>query len=285
MALQPKAAVAAPLVKSMKEAVVSPYHRFLIIGPTGQGKSGLIRTLPGRKLVYIFDPNTMPTIFGTPDCDFAEFLPEFQELDATLKGFNKDPKTGHTYKGDKPQEVIEPVLFNNWRTHFNALIDSGAYSEYAWLCFDSATFFVKAMMDRVLYINNRYGDITDRSDYRQVGDKLSDVFGKMSGLKVNMFLTAHMQTWQDEKTSRITTAIATPGNSRVMLPLSFTTVAEASCDNGKYLLRTVPQGGTANLRDLRTNIRGLQPVEDVTIKDFNRATDYGIGALLKKGKK
>lgn len=285
MALQSKAVPAAPLIKSMKEAVEPAFHRFLIIGPTGAGKSGLIRTLPGKKLVYIFDPNTMPTIHGTPDCDYVEFLPEFQELDATLKGFNKDPKTGKTYVGDKPQEPIEPKLYENWREHFNALIDSGALAAYKWLCFDSATFLVKAMMDRILYINNRYGDLTDRSDYRQVGDKLSDVFGKMTGLPINMYLTAHMQTWQDEKTSKITTQMATPGNSRIMLPLSFTSVLEAFGDNGKYYLRTVPQGGSGNLRDIRTSIRGLAPVEEVTIKDFNRATEFGIGGLIKKGKK
>lgn len=278
-------APAPPLIKKMSDADVSPFHRFLIIGPTGSGKSGLIRTLPGKKLVYIFDPNTMPTIYGTPECDYVEFLPEFQELDATLKGFNKDPKTGKTYHGDKPVNAVEPKLFNKWREHFNALYDSSAYKNYDWLIFDSATFFTKALMDRQLYINNRYGDLTDRADYRVVGDKLSDIFGKMSGLGINMLLTAHMQTWQDEKTSRISTQMATPGNSRTMLPLSYTSVMEAFCENGKYFLRTVPQGGSGNLRDIRTSIPGLLPVEDVTIKDMKRATDYGIGALLKKGQK
>lgn len=281
---KPVTAPAKPLITSMTDVKAGPYHRFLIIGPTGSGKSGLIPTLPGRKMVYVLDPNTLATIHGTPECDFAEFLPEFEDLDATLKGFNKDPTTGKTYKGDKPKAPVEPVLYESWREHFNAFVESGAIKDYKWLCFDSATFLVKAMMDRVLYINNRYGDITDRSDYRQVGDKLGDVFGKMTGLPINLFLTAHMQTWQDETTKKITTQMATPGNSRIMLPLSFTSVMEAFSENGKYQLRTVPQAGSDQLRGIRTSLRGLLPVEDVTIKDFKRPTDFGIGGLLKKAR-
>lgn len=280
-----KPAVQPPLIKSMADCTLPPQQRFLIVGPTGSGKSGLIRTLPGRKFVYVFDPNTLATIHGCPDCDYIEMLPEFSDLDATLKGFNKNPATGKTYAGDKPTKTVEPKLYMNWKDHINQLIDSEAYKNYQWLCFDSLTFMVKAMMDRNLWINNRYGDIEDLGDFRLVGSKLSDVFGKFSSLDINIFMTAHLQTFQDDKTKKIRTQMATPGNSRIMLPLSSTNCWEAYSEGGKYFVRTVASTNRDELRDIRTSLRGLESVEDVTIKDFKRATEFGIGALLKKARK
>lgn len=275
-------APAPPIVKSMRDAGVTPQRRFLIAGATGSGKSALMRSLPGRKLVYIFDPNTMASIIGDESFDYAEFLPEWSELDATLKGFNKDPKTGHTYVGDKPGRTVEPTLYNRFIEHIQALTDSKAHEDYQWLCFDSLTFIIKACMDRQLFINNRFGDLEDLGDFRIVGSKLTDVFGKLSSLRINTYLTAHIKDYQNEKTKKITRQMASPGDSRIMLPLGHTDCMVASSDNGKYYLRTVPERG--EMQDIRTSLRGLSPLEEVTIKDFNRATDFGIGALLKKGK-
>jgi hypothetical protein len=252
----------------------------MCVGPTGSGKSAQIWTLPGRKFVYVFDPNTLATISGC-DCDYVEFLPEFTEMDATLKGFNKGSKS------DKPSgKAKEPTLYMRWVDHINTFVDMRKmHSEnYEWLVFDSMTFISKALMDRQLYINNRYGDIEELGDYRVVGSKLADVFGTISSLPINIYSTGHIQTYEDDKTKKVVTQIMLPGKGRTMLPLSHTDTWETRAGDraGTYEVKTAPEA--RGLQEIRSAMKGLKPVEDVTIKNFRLATDYGIGALIKKSK-
>ena len=119
-----------------------------------------------------------------------------------------------------------------------------------------------------------------------MGSKLTDVFSSLSGLGISLYATGHMQEFQDDKTKKIVTQIYLPGKARTMIPLTNTNVWMAMSEEGQrgqeYKIRTVPD--RRGLQDIRTSLKGLSPVEDVTIKNFSRATDYGIGALLKKGK-
>jgi hypothetical protein len=265
--------------ENAKTAQVSPFNRIMLVGPTGAGKSAQIWTLPGRKFVYVFDPNTLATISGC-ECDFVRFLPEFTEMDATLKGFNKGAKS------DKPAgKAKEPTLYMRWVDHINQFEGGKYYEKYDWLVFDSMTFIAKALMDRQLYINNRYGDIEELGDYRVVGSKLADVFGTISSLPINIYSTGHIQTYEDDKTKKIVTQIMLPGKGRTMLPLSHTDTWEARAGEkaGTYEVKTVPE--SRGLQEIRSAMKGLKPVEDVTIRDFNKADQYGIGALIARSKK
>jgi len=251
----------------------------MLVGPTGSGKSSQIWTLPGRKFVYVFDPNTMATISGC-DTDYVEFLPEFTEMDATLKGFNKGAKS------DKPSgKAKEPTLYMRWVDHINDFEANKAFEKYDWLVFDSMTFVAKTLMDRQLYINNRYGDIEELGDYRVVGSKLADVFGTISSLPINIYSTGHIQTYEDDKTKKVVTQIMLPGKGRTMLPLSHTDTWEARAGDkaGTYEVKTVPEA--RGLQEIRSSMKGLKPVEDVTIKDFSKAENFGIGALIARSKK
>jgi len=265
--------------KSAASAEVSPFNKIMLVGPTGSGKSSQIWTLPGRKFVYVFDPNTLSSIAGAPDVDYVEFLPDFLEMDATLKGFNKGSKS------DKPTRGREPLLYMRWVEHMNSFVEKDM-SSYDWLCFDSLTFLSKAVMDRQLYINNRYGDIEERGDYRVVGSKISDVFNSISSLPINTFATGHISTFEDDKTKKIVTQIFLPGKARNILPLTHTNVwaAQAGEKEGTFEVRTVPNGGRG-LQEIRTSLKGLRPVEDVTIRDFRNPTGFGIGALLERSRK
>lgn len=268
--------------KSASDATINPYQRILLVGPTGAGKSSQIWTLPGKKFAFLFDPNSLPAIAGCPDLFYEEFYPEFAEMDSTLKGFNKGSRS------DKPASVKTPTLYLRWIERMNRFVESKEYEQYDWLIFDSLTFLSKSVMDRQLFINNRYGDIEDLGDYRVVGSKISDVFSSMSGLPINIFCTGHLTEYQDDKTKKIVTQIFLPGKARTMLPLSHTNVWLAGSEEGekggqRYTIRTVPE--TRGLKEIRTSIRGLSPVEDVTIKDYGNASRYGIGALLERNAK
>jgi hypothetical protein len=199
-------------------------------------------------------------------------------MDATLKGFNKGSRS------DKPLRAKEPTLYLRWVEHLNKMVESNSLKDYEWLVFDSGTFIAKAIMDRQLFINNRYGDIEDLGDFRVVGSKMADVFNSISSLPINVYTTGHLQIYEEDKTKKVVTQIYLPGKARNILPLTHTNVWEARAGQvaGTYEIKTAPE--RKGLQEIRSSIRGLKVVEDVTIKDFSNAQRYGIGALLERSK-
>jgi hypothetical protein len=273
-------------VGNLKDKMVSGRKRILAVGATGTGKSIQAWTLPGRKFEYVFDPNTMAALKGVsdqlgiepPDIEAEEFYPDIINLDTTLKGF----RTGS--KGDKPEDVgrarkeVEPIVYMDFIADINKRVDDGFFSDFDWLIFDSLTFLSKAVMARNMYINDHYGGIEDLADYRVVGSKLTEVFTSLSTLDVNIYMTAHWSSFQDEKTKKIEVQINAPGSSRRMLPLVFTDIWQTVRLDDGYGVRTIPD--PRGLQDLRSSIMGLKEIEDVTIDDFSKAEEFGIGAIL-----
>ena len=130
----------------------------------------------------------------------------------------------------------------------------------------------------------RYGDIEELGDYRVVGTKISDLFSSIAAMPINILATGHLQVFQDEKTKVLETSLQLPGRSRNMLPLLFTNIWLATTSDTekgvRYEVRTQPE--QRGLRDIRTSLKGLSAVEDVTIPKFDtNAVEHGIGRLLK----
>ena len=48
---------------------------FLLLGPTGSGKTSQILTLPGKTFCYLFDPSSLATLKGH-DIEYELFLPK-----------------------------------------------------------------------------------------------------------------------------------------------------------------------------------------------------------------
>lgn len=273
---------------NLGEKHASPYKRILAVGATGTGKSVQAWTLPGKKFEYVFDPNTLASLSGIaeqlgidpPDIEAEEFYPDILNLDTTLKGF----RTGS--KGDKPEDIgrtkkdAEPTVYMDFIEDINRRVDEGYFDNFDWLIFDSLTFLAKATMARNMYINDHYGGIEDLADYRVVGSKISDVFTSLSSLPINIYMTAHWSSFQDDKTKKIEVQINAPGSSRRMLPLVFTDIWQTVKDDQGYAIRTTPD--PRGLNDLRSSIIGLEEYEDVTIGDFSKAEEFGFGALLTK---
>lgn len=281
----------------VRDAKVSSFKRILAVGGTGTGKTTQLWTLPGRKFLYQFDPNTMASIKGLadqlkiepPDIEFEAFEPDILQLDSTLKGFRKDAKDDNMSLIGRNKKDAEPTVYLDFVEDINKRVDEDYFrkNDISWLCFDSLTFLNRATMARNLYINDHYGFIEDLADYRVVGSKIAELFTSIVSLPINIYMTAHWQSYQDDKTKKIETKINAHGSSRTMLPLVFTeifqTVREEIKGQTTYSIRTRPD--PRGLQDLRTSILGLEELEDVTIDDFSRAKEFGIGAILEEHSK
>ena len=267
-----------------QDANTPPNKRILVAGRTGTGKSTLIWSLPGKKFAYIFDPNALSALVAQLpfrdkgcDLDYELFLPEFSDVDTSLKGFNKGSKDDAAPGRSKRRE---PTLYNRWEKD----VTERDFSSYNWIIIDSLTFFNKALMDRQLYLNNRFGGTEEIADYKVVGSKMAEVFSALTSAPVNLFCTAHLSVYQNEKTAKVETELYLPGRARVILPLQFTDIFLTSTKDDEkrgtvYELRTKPD--PKGLQDIRTSIPGLDTFEDVTIPRFDeRSIEYGIGALL-----
>lgn len=260
-----------------KDAETKSFQRILLVGDTGSGKTTQIATLPGKKFVYIFDPNALESLRGF-DVDYEEFLVDELELDATIKGFNKNARPD-----DRSPSNVEPQQYMRFINDFNDKSKEGFFNDYDWIIFDSLTFLQKILMDRQMWINKRYGGVEELADYRVVGSKESDVFRSITSMKINIFCTGHLRTWQDEITKKVSTELNLMGSAKTIMPLMYTNIWLAQCmtegDKQKYIIRTVPD--RRGLQNIRSSLRGLKPEEDVTIADFSKPEQFGIGKLLK----
>lgn len=259
-----------------KDAASAAYQRILVAGKGASGKTSQIWTLPGKKFAYLFDPAARNTLSGL-DIEYEEFLPEAGDLDASLKGFNKGSRD------DKPKVTKEPKIYLNWTEDFNKRVDDGFFLTVDWLIFDSYTMFQSAVMDRILWLNNRYGSIEDLSDYRISGSKVADISKYIFSLPTNIYATTHLNTYQDEKTKKIDTQINLSGKGRTMIPLMCANIWElrSTTDNtANHIMLTKPE--PRGFSDIRSSIKGLKPIEDIEIKDWKNPENFGIGALLKK---
>ena len=267
------------MVKNAKTMEVDPYKRILLVGPPGSGKSSQIWTLPGKKFAYIFDANTVPTIKGC-DVDYEMFLPQPGEVDTSLKGFSRGSKS------DKPRKRLEPTVYRDWEDDWNERDEAKFFASYDWLIIDSITSLSHAIMARILFLNGRYGDLEERSDYMVGGSKLSDIFTAISGMPINVFATGHTRVYEDDKTQKIEAQLNLPGRARQILPMTFTdtwltTTRENDEHEVRHFVRTKPEN--RGFKGIRCTIPNLDIEEDVMIEDYDKATSYGIGALLNGG--
>lgn len=258
-----------------KDITGMPAHKFLLLGNTGSGKTSQFLTLPGRKFIYIFDPNALLTLRGH-DVDYEEFLPTPVSLD--MKSLDRD-KTPDKVMGHKVSD-----LYVRWEKDFDEKKKSGFFASYDVLGVDSATTLLDCMMDRILSINGRAGQFPRQDDWGPQMVAFANFMRELTGCGKTIFVTGHLKTDKDEFTQKVIQLPLFTGQLREKIPLLFSDIfrTDTSVDNKgnvKYLLHTVP-----NSREtpIRTAIKGMAPAEDVTI-DWNKSvTEQGLGRILKQ---
>ena len=251
-------------------------EKFLVIGQTGSGKTSLFSTIPGKKFLYVFDPNSLNTIKGQ-DIDYEIFTPDVVDMKAkSLSSKAQD---------DRPLERLEPRTYVDWEADFESKIKSGFFDDYDVLGFDSITTLADLVMDRVMFINGRFGKQPMQDDWAAQINTLKNIFRSATSLPMQFFATAHKDMKQDELTKKVFYQIVFPGQLRVKLPLLFSEIYNCEVDvdaEGKsmYKIQTKPD----RFNPVARCTLGLDQYVDVTIGNGD-PTQYGLGKILKEYKR
>ena len=87
-----------------RDAHETSAHKFFLLGDTGAGKTAQFLTLPGKKFIYLFDPNAILTLRGH-DVDYEEYLPD--RLNLSVKSLAKG--AGGGVKGDTTTTLVSDI--------------------------------------------------------------------------------------------------------------------------------------------------------------------------------
>lgn len=258
-----------------RDVVISTKHRILMLGNTGSGKTTQLLTLPGKKYVHIFDQNALLSLRGH-DIDFDEYMPDPVGMAAT--SMSEKPKGGPSDKS----RAAPSTAYKLFEEQFNERMQNGFFDQYDWVCFDGATTLLDLIMDRVLSINGRYGTWPHQDDHGPVMIAFTNICRNLTAMGKGVYMTGHLETRQDQVTKKIETRPMMTGRLVVKIPLLFSDifVARTSVDqNGKlnYLMQTTPDD---TVQSVRCSIKGLNPVENISIDFAKDPVGQGLGGIL-----
>ena len=246
----------------------------LNVGSTGSGKTTGLLTLPGKKFIYIFDPNALATLRGH-DVEYETFIPEHLDLDAvTLRANTRD----NISKAPTPKTYIE---FEN---HFEKGIENNYFDQFNVIGLDSITTLQDVVMDRIMHLNGRFGKQPEMTDYVATTNTIIKIFRTLLSFNKIVYVTGHIEYKQEEATSKMLNVMDFIGRLRRRLPILFSEVWLSYGDPDKeekmhYFVRTQQDRYNPYLR---CSSRFIDPVEDVTVDWSKPLEGQGIGGLLER---
>lgn len=267
-----------------KDAIGIQPHKFLMLGTTGSGKTSQILTLPGKKFMYLFDPNAILSIRGH-DVDYEEFYATDLTLD--VKSLSAVAPGSTERKGDKIMGKKASEVYLAWEKDFAAKMESGFFNNYNVIGMDSCTTFLDLIMDRILTINGRPGQFPGQDDYGPQMVTFTNVVRTLAGMGKMIYFTGHIELEKDELSQTIYRVPVMTGKLKSKIPLLFSDIFSMECSNdGKgnvsYKIQTVQDRRTPTVR---CSFKGLQPYEDVTIDWSKPVVGQGIGGILMREQK
>jgi|TARA_R110000822_G_scaffold294773_2_gene416865 hypothetical protein len=247
--------------------------RILAIGPAGSGKTTQLRTLPGKKLLFCFEDNALNSLRGDDAIDYQLYLPDVVEIAARSLSSKQNARS-------VPATGEQPKAFDNFVKDFNSILkDESELAKYDVIAIDSLTSMSKAVMDAVLYINNRMGQQPAMDDWAAQLNTIENTVRKLTSLPKTVYITAHDTLIQDELTKKIVNELVLTGQLKTRIPMLFSDILKFQCVDGKYSMLTQPD--RYNIK-VRRSLPNLDAVEDVTIKEFSKPQDSGLGRLMRR---
>lgn len=188
--------------------------RLMVYAMTGGGKTSLFRTLPGKKLLLVFDPAGLCSLQPTDDIEFETFIPSQVNMAiSTIKGMTNSEVR---YSGSDTYKQFEK--------YWDAKLEEGYFSQFDWVGFDSATTLQSLMMDEIANIYGREGKNPDLADYGIMAGVLERCMRSLTGAGCNIFCSFHEKANQDKLTHVISNGIMVPGQMQQKLPLLFSDI-------------------------------------------------------------
>ena len=249
--------------------------RILAIGPAGSGKSTQLRTLPGKKRLFCFEDNALNSLQGDADIDYQLYLPDVVEIAARSLSSKQNVRS-------VPATGEKPEAFDNFVKDFNSLLQENhkaTFAKYDVIAIDSLTSMSKAVMDAVLWINNRMGQQPAMDDWAAQLNTIENTVRKLTSLPKTVYITAHDTLIQDDLTKKIVNELVLTGQLKTRIPMLFSDILKFECVDGKYSMLTQPD--RYNIK-VRKSLPDLDAVEDVTIKDMSKPQDFGLGKLMSR---
>lgn len=250
--------------------------KFLLVGSTGGGKTAQIVTLPGRTFAYLFDPSALSTLRGF-DIEYETFFPE--KVNISAQSLTKG-------KGDKPVSGAKDdasTVYREWEEDFETKLASNYFDAYDNIAFDSFTTFSDIVMDRILAINGRPGHFPQQDDWTAQMASITNVVRTLVGMNKLLLFTAHDEFKQDEVSKRMQNTLVLTGRLKIKLPLLFSEIWHMDSNSTAEKVSYVAQTRADRLNPtIRCTIRDMDMYPDMTIKDWKRPQDYGLGKVLRE---
>lgn len=256
-------------------------HSILAVGGIGRGKTTALRTLPGRKFLYVFDPNAVKSLEGDESIDYVEFIPDHTDIAMAVQSIASDPAKARKVK---PRDV-KPKTYTEFEDDYHDRVDSKFFADYDWIAFDSITSLLEIIMDRLLWINRRVGKQPQQDDWAGQINTMKNLFRVAAHptMGCNIFATAHTDLDRDELSGAIYGKLLVTGRLRVRLPMLFSDIfeMEAYTSKGKaaFTVRTKPD---RRHPVVRTTLKECDLVEDVTVDWTKDPVGQGLGRLFKR---
>lgn len=263
-----------------KDLVRSINKKILLYGPTGSGKTTQFLTLPGRKFMYVFDPGTLDTIAGH-DIEYSAFLPETPiGLRAAIPPSGKAPKLD-----PRTKNFPEPVVYTKFEDHFLKMMNT-EFEGFDVIEMHSVTSLSTITIDRIMFINGRFGQQPEISDYNILGMTLMPILRTLLSLPNKIiFIEGHSDLVQDAISKRVLNEFDITKGVRRDVPRLLTdmlvTQAEAGLDS--KIIYKIQTGPTKEFPSAKCSM-GLNLYEVVNIDTKRPYEGQGLGALiLRKG--
>ncbi len=262
------------------------YHRIMLVGQGGGGKSKLATTMPGRTFVYAFDPSALTAYEGCDWIDYRAYQPDLPDL---------TPYSLSKKENESIQRIGTPApprVYTDYAKDYNEMWNKSLYDPYDNVIMDSYTTFEAACMDAVMFNNGRYGKVPQQDDYPAAMALVIRNLRGLCGLPKNVIIIFHDYLVEDETTKKVLYSPMMIGKktNKPRIPSYFNHLFRCSADQVRnkeqkletqFLLQTTPSREVAGIR---TAFQGLDPMHDVTIGDFSKAQEYGLGKILKEQK-
>lgn len=260
----------------------------LFVGGIGTGKTTQALTFlkpESRKqaFFYFFDPSGPEAVSGFEDkVDYASFLS--QKLNFRIGPIEKGAGGGSGVKGTSDR--VQADAYKEFEKHFMSALDDGWLLEYDMVIFDSITTLSDIMMDELTERLERPNRQPDRSDYNIVKQQMLRVLRAGCALPgITIFIGHTMLRKDEDTTGSILNNILLPGDLQVRGSLLFGSVMlfDYTLEGNKQKF-TAQRTKDKRNQNLKSNIRGLEPIHDVTIPDegFSKPWEHGLGKIVSK---